>query len=58
MMKLSCPLYIGNFAVIILGTIVERFVSYKAMKLAFLVLTLHDKWLNKKFTLNSQAGKL
>lgn len=28
------------------------------MKLAFLVLTFDDKCLNKKFTLNSQAGKV
>lgn len=58
MLKLSCPLYTGNFAVLILGTIVERLVSFKAVMLAFLVLTLHDKWLNKKITLNSQAWEL
>ena len=59
MLRFSYPPYIENFAVEILGTIVrERFINGRRMKLAFLVLTSHDKCLNKKFTLNSQAGKV
>lgn len=59
MLRFSCPPYIGKFAVEILETVLsERFINDRKLKLAFLVLTSHDKCLNKKFTLNSQAEKV
>jgi len=46
--EVQLPWYIGNFAVEMLETIVrEKFINDRKMKLAFLVLTSHDKRLNK-----------